>query len=120
MLFRSTLPLARANKLRALAVTTVKRSRVAEDIPTLAQAGVAGYEANAWFGVFAPAGTPDAIIARLHAEIAKIVKVPDMRERFAALGAEPVASTPTEFATFYRNEVGKWAKVVKDSGAQID
>ena len=116
----TTLPLARAGKLRALAVTTVKRSRVAEDIPTLSQAGVPGYDANAWFGVFAPAGTPDAVIARLQGEISRIVKVPEIRDRFLALGAEPVGSTSEQFAAFYRNEMAKWAKVVKESGAQID
>ena len=116
----TTLPLARAGRLRALAVTTLKRSRVANDIPTLSEAGVPGYDANAWFGVFAPAGTPDAVIARLQSEISKIVKSPEIRERFLALGAEPAGSTPDQFAAFYRNEVLKWAKVVKESGAQID
>jgi tripartite-type tricarboxylate transporter receptor subunit TctC len=116
----TTLPLARAGKLRALAVTTLKRSRVAEDIPTMSQAGVPGYDANAWFGVFAPTGTTDAVIARLQSEISRIVKVPEVRDRFLALGAEPVGSTPEQFAAFYRNEVLKWAKVVKESGAQID
>jgi tripartite-type tricarboxylate transporter receptor subunit TctC len=116
----TTLPLARAGKLRALAVTTIKRSRAAQDIPTIAESGVPGYDANAWFGVFAPAGTPAAAINRLHAEIAKIVRVPEIRDRFLALGAEPVGSTPEQFAAFYRNEVAKWAKVVKASGAQID
>lgn len=116
----TTLPLARTGRLRALAVTTLKRSRVADDLPTLSEAGVPGYDANAWFGVFAPAGTPDAVIARLHNEISKIVKNPEIRDRFLALGAEPAGSTPDQFAAFYRNEVLKWAKVVKDSGAQID
>ena len=116
----TTLPLARAGKLRALAVTTLKRSRVAEDIPTLSQAGVPGYDANAWFGVFAPTGTPDAVIALLQSEISRIVKVREVRDRFLALGAEPVGNTPEQFAAFYRNEVLKWAKVVKESGAQID
>jgi tripartite-type tricarboxylate transporter receptor subunit TctC len=116
----TTLPLARAGKLRALAVTTLKRSRVAEDIPTLAEAGVPGYDANAWFGVFAPAGTPEAVIARLQSEISKIVKIPEIRARFLALGAEPVGSTPEQFAAFYRAEVLKWSKVVRESGAQID
>jgi tripartite-type tricarboxylate transporter receptor subunit TctC len=116
----TTLPLARAGKLRALAVTTLKRSRVATEIPTIAESGVPGYDANAWFGIFAPAGTPDSVIARLQSEIAKILKAPEIRERFVTLGAEPVGSTPEQFATFYRSEVAKWAKVVKESGAQID
>ncbi len=116
----TTLPLARAGKLRALAVTTLKRSRVAEDIPTLAQSGVPGYDANAWFGVFAPVGTPAVVITRLHAEISRIVRVPEIRDRFLALGAEPVGSTPDQFAAFFRSEVAKWGKVVRESGAQID
>jgi tripartite-type tricarboxylate transporter receptor subunit TctC len=116
----TTLPLARSGKLRALAVTTQKRSRTAPDIPTIAESGVAGYDANAWFGVFAPAGTPVTVINRLHSEIARIVNLPDIRDRFLALGAEPVGSTPEQFSAFYRKEVAKWAKVVKDSGAQID
>ena len=67
-----------------------------------------------------PTGTPDAVIARLQSEIAKIIKIPEIRDRFLALGAEPVGSTPEQFAAFYRNEVAKWGKVVKESGAQID
>jgi tripartite-type tricarboxylate transporter receptor subunit TctC len=116
----TTLPLAKAGRLRALAVTTARRSAAAPDIPTVAEAGVPGYDANAWFGVFVPAGTPSATINRLSAEIVKIVKLPEMRERFLALGAEPVGSTPAEFAAFFRNEVEKWGRVVKSSGAQVD
>lgn len=116
----TTLPLARAGKLRAFAVTTIKRSRAADDIPTLAESGVPGYDANAWFGVFVPAGTPPAVINRLHAEISRIVKIPEIRDRFLALGAEPAGTTPAQFAAFFRNEVAKWAKVVKESGAKID
>ena len=116
----TTLPLARAGKLRAFAVTTIKRSRAADDIPTLAESGVPGYDANAWFGVFVPAGTPPAVINRLHAEVSRIVKIPEIRDRFLALGAEPAGTTPEQFAAFFRNEVAKWAKVVKEPGAQID
>jgi tripartite-type tricarboxylate transporter receptor subunit TctC len=116
----TTLPLARAGKLRALAVSTATRSAAASEMPTIAEAGVPGYDANAWFGVFAPAGTPPAVINRLNTEIVRIVKLPEMRERFLALGAEPVGSTSEQFAAFFRNEVAKWAKVVKESGAQVD
>lgn len=116
----TTLPLARAGRLRALAVTTLKRAPAAADIPTLAEAGVPGYDANAWFGVFVPAGTPPAVINRLYSEISRIVKIPEIRDRFRALGAEPAGTTPAQFAAFFRNEVAKWAKVVKESGAQVE
>jgi tripartite-type tricarboxylate transporter receptor subunit TctC len=116
----TTLPLARAGRLRALGVTTATRSAAAPEIPTIAEAGVPGYDANAWFGIFAPAGTPQTIVTRLNAEIAKILKLPETRERFLALGAEPLGSSAEQFGAFFRNEVSKWAKVVKESGAQVD
>jgi len=116
----TTLAVTRSGKLRGLAVTTAKRSAAAPELPTVAEAGVPGYDANAWFGIFVPAGTPQAVIDRLHAETVKIVKLPDTRERFLSLGAEPVGSTPAEFGAFFRNEVAKWGKVVKASGAQVD
>lgn len=116
----TTLPLARAGKLRALAVSTATRSLAAPEIPTVAEAGVPGYDANAWFGVFVPAGTPAAVIERLHTEISAIVRVPEVRARFLSLGGEPVGSTPEQFSAFFRSEVEKWAKVVRDSGARID
>lgn len=116
----TTLPLARAGRLRALAVTTSARSSAAPDIPTVAESGVPGYDANAWFGVFAPSGTPPAVINRLHSEIVKVVKLPDIRDRFLSLGGEPVGSTPEQFGAFFRNEVAKWGKVVRESGARAD
>jgi tripartite-type tricarboxylate transporter receptor subunit TctC len=114
------LAVTRSGKLRALAVTTAKRSVAAPELPTIAEAAVAGYDANAWFGMFVPAGTPRSVIDRLHAETVKIVKLPDTHERFLSLGAEPVGSTPAEFGDFFRGEVAKWGKVVKSSGAQVD
>jgi tripartite-type tricarboxylate transporter receptor subunit TctC len=116
----TTLPLARAGRLRALGVTTATRSAAAPEMPTIAEAGVPGYDANAWFGVFAPTGTPQAVVNRLNSEIVKALKLPDTRERFLALGAEPVGSTADEFGAFFKNEVAKWAKVVKDSGARVE
>jgi tripartite-type tricarboxylate transporter receptor subunit TctC len=116
----TTLPHVRAGRLRALGVTTAARSSAAPDIVTIAEAGVPGYDANAWFGLFAPTGTPPGVIDRLNAEVVKIVKMPDIRERFLSLGAEPVGSTPGEFGAFFRSEVAKWGKVVKQSGAQVD
>ena len=113
-------PLAKAGKLRALAVTTAKRSTVAPDVPTLAEAGLVGFEVGSWQGVFAPAGTPPEIVKRLNAEIVKILNLPDVKEKLFALGAEPVGDTPEQFAAFVKSEVAKWSDVVKKSGAKVD
>ena len=113
-------PLAKAGKLRALAVTTSTRSSIAPDVPTLAESGLPGFEVGSWQGVFAPAGTPPEIVKRLNTEIVKILKLPDVREKLGALGAEPVGNSPEEFATMVKVEVVKWADVVKKSGARVD
>jgi len=113
-------PLAKGGKLRALAVTTAKRSAVAPDVPTLSESGLAGYEIGSWQGVFAPAGTPPAIVKRLNAEIVKIINMPDVKEKLIGLGAEPVGNTSEEFAALVKTEVVKWAEVVKKSGAKVD
>jgi len=113
-------PLAKAGKLRALAVTTARRSPIAPDVPTLAEAGLAGYEIGSWQGVFAPAGTPADIVKRLNVEIVKIINMPDVREKLVNLGAEPVGDTPDEFAALVKSEGAKWAAVVKQSGARVD
>jgi tripartite-type tricarboxylate transporter receptor subunit TctC len=112
------LPYARMGRLRALGVTSAKRASGAPDIPTIAEAGVPGYEATQWFGVLAPAGTPREIVTRLHDVIARLLKTPEMTERLLADGADPVGSTPDEFAAYIRAETAKWAKVVKASGMQ--
>ena len=116
----TTLPLARSGKFRALAVSTAQRSAIAPEIPTVAEAGVPGYDANAWFGLFAPAATPKELIARLNAEVVKGLQTNDMRERLRGLGATPGGGTPEDFAVFFRNEVAKWAKVVKQAGVKLD
>jgi len=116
----TTLAHTRSGKLRGLAVTTAQRSAAAPELVTVAEAGVPGYDANAWFGVFVPAGAPQPVIERLHSEIVKILKIPDTRKTFLSLGAEPAGSTPAEFGRFFADEVAKWAKVVKFSGAQVD
>ena len=116
----TTLPLARSGKFRALAVSTAQRSAIAPEIPTVAEAGVPGYDANAWFGLFAPAAVPKDIITRLNAEVVKGLQTADMRERLRALGATPGSGTPEQFAAFFRNEVAKWAKVVKSAGVRAD
>jgi tripartite-type tricarboxylate transporter receptor subunit TctC len=113
-------PLAKAGKLRALAVTTATRSAVAPDVPTLAESGLPGFEVGSWQGVFAPAGTPPDIVRRLNAEIVKILKLPDVAEKLVGLGAEPVGNTTEEFTVMVKAEVVKWADVVKKSGARVD
>ena len=112
--------LAKAGKLRALAVTTAKRSSIAPDVPTLAESGLPGFEVGSWQGVFAPAGTPPAIVKRLNAEIVKALNLPEVREKLGALGAEIVADSPEEFSALVKSEVVKWADVVKKSGAKVD
>jgi tripartite-type tricarboxylate transporter receptor subunit TctC len=113
-------PLAKAGKLRALAVTTAKRSSVAPEVPTLAESGLVGFEVGSWQGVFAPAGTPSDIVKRLNAEIVKIINMPDVKEKLIALGAEPVGDTPEQFGAYVKTEVAKWSDVVKKSGAKVD
>jgi len=116
----SSLPLVKGGKLRALAVTTAKRSATVPDVPTIAESGVPGYDTSSWFGVLAPAGTPKDIVEKLSAAIAKSLATPEMRERLASQGAEPVGDTPAEFAAFIQAEIAKWARVVKLSGARVD
>jgi tripartite-type tricarboxylate transporter receptor subunit TctC len=112
--------LAKSGKLRALAVTTASRSSIAPDVPTLAESGLPGFEVGSWQGVFAPAGTPPAIVRRLNAEIVRILGLPDVKEKLSGLGAELVGNTPEEFAVLVKAEVVKWADVVKKSGAKVD
>lgn len=110
----------RAGTLKALAVTTAQRSPEMPDLPTIAEAGVPGYEATSWFGLLAPSGTPDAVIRRLNASIVKALNDPEVRQRIAELGATPTPETPESFASFIQQETTKWAEVVKASGASID
>ena len=112
------LPHVRSGKLKALAVTTAKRSAALPDLPTIAESGLPGYEATAWFGVLAPAGTSSAIIAKLNSAIVKSVHVCEMRERLSAEGTEAVGNTPEQFAQIIKTDIAKWAKVVKASGAK--
>ena len=116
----SFLPYIQSGRLKALAVTSLKRSQIMPEVPTVAESGPKGFEALQWFGVFAPAGTRAEVIARLHDETVKILRTADMRERLTKLASEVMANTPEEFAAFQRAEIAKWAKVVKASGARID
>ena len=110
------LPYVKDGRLRALGVTSAKRAAGAPDIPTIAEAGVPGYEATQWFGILAPAGTPVEIVNRLHREVVRVLATPEMRERFTADGAEPVGSTPEEFLAYIRSETAKWSGVIKQAG----
>jgi tripartite-type tricarboxylate transporter receptor subunit TctC len=116
----SALPHVQAGKLRALAVTSAKRAPVVPDVPTIAEAALLGYEAIAWNGLFAPVGTPRAIIDQLNAETVKAIQSDKVKEQFASMGATARPTTPGEFASYVRNEVTKWAKVVNESGARIE
>src|SRR5262245_51431492 len=109
-----------SGKLRALAVGATKRSGAMPELPTVVEAGVPGYEMAAWFGVLAPAATPKPVVAALHREMANTMKQPDIRERFAKLGTEPVGNTPEEFDAFIKAEIAKWGKVVKEAGIKAD
>ena len=110
----------KAGKLRALAVTTAERSKLAPDLPTMAEAGVPGFDISTWFGLFAPAGTPAAIIGRWNADVVRILESPEMRERLAAQGAEAAPDSPDDFARFVSGELQKYARIVKASGARVD
>jgi len=113
-------PHIQSGKLRALAVTSRKRAPAFPSVPTVAEAGVPGYELVSWQAIFAPAGTPQPIVDRLYAEIAKILKAPDMQERLANLGMEASGMAPAEFAAFQKSEIEKWARVVKAANVKID
>jgi tripartite-type tricarboxylate transporter receptor subunit TctC len=109
----SSLPHVRAGKLKALAVTSAKRSAVAPDIPTVAESGVPGFETTSWFGVLAPAGTPGAVVDLLYQEMIKALSSPESVERMKQQGLDVVLNRPLEFAGVIRDDIGKWAKVVK-------
>ena len=114
------MPLLQSGKLKAIAVTTARRMAALPSVPTVAETGLPGFESIAAQGIFAPNGTPREIIARLNSEISRIIQLPDVRARWAQLGAERIDNTPAQFATWLDMEAIKWGKVVKDSGARPD
>ena len=113
-------PHVKSGKIRGLGVSSLKRSPIFPELPTISEAGVPGYETNAWGGLVVPVGTPKAIVTRLNAEVNKGLQSPLLRERYAAIQAEPVGGTPEEFAAYVKKETVKWADVVKKSGAKLD
>ena len=116
----SALPNIKAGRVRALAVTTLKRSPMIPELPTISESGLRGFDVSTWFGIFAPAGTPNEIVNRLHTEIVRVLRTHDMKERLAILGAEPVGNRPEEFAAFVKAEIPKYAQVIRASGARAD
>ena len=114
------LPQIRAGRIRGLAVSTAKRSAFAHELPTVAEAGLAGFEVFGWNGLLAPAGTPKPVIAKLHGEITRTLRTPEVRERIAGFGFEPVGNSPEEFGEFVKADIARWVKVAKESGARID
>jgi tripartite-type tricarboxylate transporter receptor subunit TctC len=117
---QTVLPQVRAGRLRALATTGAKRSSAVPDLPTIAEAGVAGYELNSWYGVLAPAATPVDIVTKLSTEMIRILRLPEVRERMAREGVEPAGTTPEEFAAYIKAEIAKWTLVIKAAGARIE
>jgi tripartite-type tricarboxylate transporter receptor subunit TctC len=115
----NVVPLARQGKLHALAITSIKRSPLAPELPTMAESGYPGFEAVPWFGLVAPAGTSQDIVDKLHAETVKTLALPEVRKKFDELGIEPVGNTPAEFAAVIRKEIPEWAKVIKDAGIKL-
>jgi tripartite-type tricarboxylate transporter receptor subunit TctC len=124
MMFSPTsivLPLAREGKLRALALTSLRRSSALPELPTIAESGYPGFEVTGWIGLLAPARTPATIvICKLHLETVKALALPDLRAKFADLGLEPIGNSPDEFAAVIKSEIPKWAKVIKEAGIKPD
>lgn len=115
----TSMPHVKAGKLRAIAISSARRSPQAPDLPTIAESGVPGYDITPWYGMFAPAGTPRGIVTRLNREAGRILNAPEMKSRFTAQGIDLVTSTPEEFGKLIRTEIPKWRKVVRDSGAKV-
>ncbi len=110
----------KVGRLRALGVSTASRNRLLPDVPTIAEAGVPGYEFNSWFGVFAPARTPDAVITKVHGDLREVLQQPDVQEKLRSQGAEPVGSGPQDFSEFFRRDVAKLGQLISDLGLTVD
>jgi len=116
----TAVPQVKAGKIRALGVTTAKRSALLPDLPTIAEGGLPGYEANNWYGLLAPAKTPAAIVERLNREVVKVLNMPNVKEQLFRSGLDASPSTPKEFGAYIKSEMAKWSKVVKASGAKAE
>lgn len=114
------MPHVKSGKLRGLGVTSAKRVAALPDLSTIIESGIPGFDVSSWFGVFLPGGTPKPIIAKMNAEIRKILEVPEVRQRLIGQGADPASNTPEEFAAYVKAEMARWGKVVRDTGAKAD
>jgi tripartite-type tricarboxylate transporter receptor subunit TctC len=115
----STAPTVQGGQVRALGTTGKARSKLLPDVPTIAEAGVPGYEATIWLGLMAPAGTPKPIVDKLNAEVNKVLSKPEVKEAWAKQGAEPLIMTPAEFDKYLRGDIEKWAKVIQTAGLKV-
>jgi len=113
-------PHVKSGRLTAIAVTTLKRVTILSDVPTVSESGYPGYQVDNMYGILAPAGTPKAVINKLHADIVRVLGMPEVKDRLLAQGFEPLGNTPEEFGRYLKSEAIKWAKVVKESGAKVD
>ena len=116
----TVLPQAKSGKIKVLAVSGAQRSRMSPETPTVAEAGVPGYDFNVWYGMMAPGGTPRPIIDRLAGEIARLLKAPIVLDRFATAGLEPVSNTPAEFAALLKREIPEWNRVAKEANIRVE
>jgi tripartite-type tricarboxylate transporter receptor subunit TctC len=116
----NVLPQVKAGKLRALAVSSARRSAIAPELPTIAEAGVPGFDVEVWFGIVAPAGTPKAVLRKLNAEVNRILQLAEVASSFRRQGVEPVGGTPEQLSAHVRSQMARWAKVVKDAGVHLD
>jgi tripartite-type tricarboxylate transporter receptor subunit TctC len=116
----SVLPHVNSGRLKAIAVTSARRAPAVPNLPTVAEAGVPGYEATSWNGIFAPAKTPRPIVNKIHAEVVKILNTPDVREKLIAAGSDPVGSTPEEFLAFVKSELARWGKVIRENNIRAE
>ena len=114
------LPLIKARRLKALATTGLARERLLPEVPTVAESGLKNFEVMTWYGVMAPAGVPPAIIGRIHADMTRVIRQPDIQAQFSNEGGEVVANTPEQFAALIERELVKWSKVAKEAGAKVD
>jgi len=123
MMFNSlpaVVPQVKAGRLRGIAVASLQRANAAADIPTFAEAGLPGVEAGSWYGVFAPARTPAAVVGKLHSGIAAVLKLPDVQQRLTAEGAVAIGNSPEQFSAQIKGDIAKWGKVVQESGLQTE